>query len=103
MATVEQMMPVIVQRLGGSLTAVEAARRLGISRKSYYQWEQRALRGMQQALTPGPVGRPASTCDPVLGQMEVQNQQLQKQVELLEQRLRVREILNAAETRAKKK
>jgi DNA-binding XRE family transcriptional regulator len=36
---------IIVQVQSGQLTATEAARQLGVSRKTYYQWERRALGG----------------------------------------------------------
>ncbi len=102
-ASPQQMMPVILQRLAGSLTAAQAAQRLGISRKTYYQWEARALRGMHSALCPGQAGRPPSTRDGPLAQMQAQNQQLQQQVLLLEQRWRVWKTMAGGKDRAKKK
>lgn len=48
----------IIEVRAGMMTAVEGARLLGISRKTYYGWEQRALRGMIDALVPGSPGRP---------------------------------------------
>ena len=101
--TPETMMPVILQRLAGNLTAVQAAQQLGVSRKTYYQWELRALKGMQAALSPGRTGRPPSKPDRALACLETHNQQLQQQVEVLEQRLRVRETLALDESLAKKK
>ena len=101
--TPTEMMPVILQRLAGSLTAIEAARQLGMSRKTYYQWEARALRGMKTAMEPGRPGRPRSKPDTELTRLEAQKQQLQQQVDTLEQRLRIRQVLAEAETRAKKK
>ena len=101
--TPTERMPVILQRLAGSLTAMQAARQLGISRKSYYQWEARALQGMQAALEPGCPGRPRSKPDEAMTRVEAQKQQLQQKVDALEQRLRIRQVLAEAETRAKKK
>lgn len=102
-STPTEMMPVILQRLAGNLTAVQAARHLGVSRKTYYQWEARALEGMKAALEPGLAGRPRQKPDAELTRAETQNQQLQRQVESLEQRLRCRQVLAEADTRAKKK
>jgi transposase len=96
------MMPVILQRLAGSLTATQAARQLGISRKTYYQWEARALRGMKAALEPGRPGR-RSKPDPALAQVEAQKQELQQRLDVLEQRLYIKECLARSDTRAKKK
>ena len=58
---------------------------------------------MQTALSAGRPGRPPSKGNTPLSRVEAQNQELQKQVELLEQRLRCQEVLKSAETRAKKK
>jgi len=102
-STPTEMMPVILQRLAGNLTAMQAARQLGISRKSYYQWEARALKGMKAALEPGRPGRPWPKPDVELTRVEAQKQQLQQKVDALEQRLRIRQVLAEAETRAKKK
>ena len=101
--TPTEMMPVILQRLAGTLTAVQAARHLGVSRKTYYQWEARALEGMKVALEPGLPGRPRQKPDTELTRVETQNQQLQQQVVSLEQRLRCKEVLAESNTRAKKK
>lgn len=102
-STPTEMMPVILKRLAGNLTAVQAARQLGISRKTYYQWEARALEGMKVALEPGRPGRPSPKADQERMRVEAQNQQLQQQVESLQQRLRCRQVLAEADTRAKKK
>lgn len=101
--TPETMMPVILQRLAGNLTAIQAAQQVGVSRKTYYQWEERALQGMQAALSPGRTGRPPSKPETALACLEAQNHQLRQQVELLEQRVRAREVLTSADTVAKKK
>ena len=41
---------IILQVRNGTLTATEGAERLGISRKTYYEWEGRALAAMTEAL-----------------------------------------------------
>ena len=41
---------IILQVRSGALTATEGAERLGISRKTYYEWEDRALQAMALAL-----------------------------------------------------
>ena len=42
----------------GLLTATEGAKQLGVSRKTYYELETKALSGMMQAIHPGRTGRP---------------------------------------------
>ena len=37
---------------------------LGISRKTYYQWEKKALEGMMSRLEPQPPGRPEARTNP---------------------------------------
>jgi transposase len=94
---------VIVQVQSGRLTATEAAKQLGVSRKTYYQWERRALGGMIEALQDKEGGRPSKTRDP-------QKEGLQKRLEDLEEREKIREqvdhiraVVDEAKTSAQKK
>jgi len=54
-----QRAQLIIQVRSGLMSAKEAARQLGISRKSYYKWERRGLAGMIEALGNREHGRPA--------------------------------------------
>ena len=49
---------IIMQVLSGAMTAVEGARQLGVSRKTYYEWENRALKAVTDAMVDGEAGRP---------------------------------------------
>jgi len=49
---------VILEVRSGKLTATEGAERLGVSRKTYYEWEDRALTAMAEALENQAPGRP---------------------------------------------
>ena len=49
---------VILMVHSSKLTAAEGAQRLGVSRKTYYEWEDRALQAMAQALENHSPGRP---------------------------------------------
>ena len=99
----EVLVQLILQVRTGSLTATAAARQLGISRKTYYQWEARALQGMLAALQPGQAGRPSSPPDTKQQQLVQENQRLQQELEIVQQRLHIRERLALADTSAKKK
>jgi len=74
----------------GELSAKKAASMLGMSRKTYYKWERRALRGMLEALAERQVGRPAMPPeDPEklalkeeLEQLKVENRRLQERLKL---------------------
>ena len=83
----------IVQVRGGRLTAAAAARRLGVSRKTYYQWERRALTGMMGALGKRSGGRPAALRDEEKTQLRRENGRLRRQLLLTEQRLRIQDLL----------
>ena len=91
----------IVQVQCGQITVIEAAAQLGVSRKTYYEWERRALSAMVGALQDRPGGRPASPRDPQKETLRHQTQQLQQQVQVLEQTLAIRQQL-AELSRSKK-
>lgn len=59
-----QRAEVIFRKLNGQITGQQAARELGISRKTYYQWEKRALMGMVNELRDEEPGRPETVVDP---------------------------------------
>lgn len=75
----------IVQVQSGQLTAVEAARRLGVSRKTYYKWEQRALAAMVESLRDKTGGRPAEERD-------AEKERLQGEVQNLQEALTERDL-----------
>jgi transposase-like protein len=83
----------ILQVRAGQITAQEAARQLGISRQAYYQWEQRALRALLQALEDQPKGRPPSKTDPEKDQLHRRVRELERQVRLHEERDQIRALL----------
>jgi transposase len=86
-----QRAALIVQVQCGLITAKEAAQQLGISRKTYYQWEKRALTALVAAVRDRTGGRPATPRDPAKETLEQQTQQLQGQVRGLEQALAIRQ------------
>jgi len=60
----QQRMEMVYLVCTGQMTARAAARRLGVSPKTYYAWERRVLAASAQAVTKRPAGRPAITPDP---------------------------------------
>lgn len=78
-----QRAEVILQVRAGRITATEAAHLLGISRKTYYQWEQRALSGMLAGLENRSPGRPLTP------KPDPETLRLKRQVTELENRLKV--------------
>lgn len=80
----------------GQLTASEAARQMGVSRKTFYQRAQRGLEGMAAALAPRPAGRPGKARDTEKETLLAQMGQLQREKLELQRTLRVRELLQKA-------
>ena len=92
-ALARQRAQLIMQVQNGLLSAQEAARQLGISRKTYYQWERRALAAMVEALGNREHGRPTLPVDPEKEALQRQNQELQAQLLVMEQTVRIRQGL----------
>ncbi len=74
----------ILKVRAGIITATEAARQLGVSRKTYYKWENRALTAMMEGLCERSSGRPALEVDE-------EKEGLKKRVAKLERELRLRQ------------
>lgn len=98
-----EMLETIIQVQAGLLTATAAAEQLGISRKTYYQWESRALSAMIAALQPGQPGRPSTAPDPQTMELAEDRDRLKQQCQDLEQRVLIHRVLAEADTRLKKK
>jgi transposase len=88
---------VILGVRSGSITAQEGAKRLGVSRKTYYEWEERALRAMALSLENRPVGRPPANRDEEKVELRERVQDLEKKLYLAEKTLEVREMLSVYE------
>jgi transposase len=79
-----QRAQIILSVRSGEITATEGATRLGISRKTYYQWEHRGLEGMLQALEEQQPGRPPEETDTLKDALEKENQELKRKLALAE-------------------
>lgn len=89
-----QRAEIILQVRSGQITATDAARLLGISRKTYYQWEQRALSGMLAGLENGSPGRPlVQRPDPEILRLKQKVGELENQLKVMEQVHELRGIL----------
>ena len=88
-----ELAEVILRVRSGAITATEGARMLGISRKTYYQWEKKALLGMMSRLEAQPPGRPEATTNPEMEAMRKKIAQLEKELEVAQQTAEVRAIL----------
>ena len=71
----------ILKVRGGLMSATEAARKLGISRKTYYKWERRGLEAMMESLCERSPGRPPGETDGEKEQLEQRIAQLERELE----------------------
>ena len=92
---------VILQVRSGALTAREGAKRLGVSRKTYYEWEQRALGAMTLALENRPPGRLPVPLDEEKEGLRRQVKELEKKLFLTEKAMEVKELRWAYDSRRK--
>ena len=92
-ALARQRAQLVMQVRSGVVSAQEAARQLGISRKTYYKWERRALAAMVEALGNREHGRPPRSSDPEKEALQRQTQELQAKLQILEQTERIRQRL----------
>ena len=76
----------------GQMTAREAARRMGVSPKTYYEWERRILEAAARAVEKKPTGRPGSTPDPEKEGMKARIRELENQVTEKDMLLKVRDV-----------
>ena len=97
-----QRAKVILQVRSGQMSASEGARLLGISRKTYYQWEKRALQGLLEQLEKQAPGRPRRPADPEAGAMRKKIAQLERQLKVASQTAEVRAILLAMRQKQEK-
>jgi transposase len=88
----------------GQITAEEGARRLGVSRKTYYEWENRALEAMTGALEDRAPGRPGTPKDAEKERLQNEVTALQNELFVAKKTVEVRDMLHAYELhKAKKK
>src|SRR5512143_4361377 len=78
----------------GQITAEEGAKQLGVSRKTYYEWERRALTAMTEALENGAAGRPETPRDEEKERLEQKIAELQKKLFVAEKTVEVREMMH---------
>jgi len=88
---------VILQVRSGALTAKEGAKLLGVSRKTYYEWEEKSLKAMALALENHPAGRPPVPVDEEKETFRERIRELEKKLDLAEKTIEVKEMLGAYE------
>ena len=100
---------IIMKVRSGIMTATEAARELGVSRKTYYKWEKRGLAALLDGLSDQPTGRPEIPGPPLeevelarqLAELRAGNDRLRQQLGL---KTLIRELdMDQYQKRTKKK
>jgi transposase-like protein len=93
-----QRAKIIMQVCSGAITAVEGAKRLGVSRKTYYEWENRALAAMAAAMEDREAGRPQTAQeDPEKEALKRTLAETQKELCVARESIYVRRVLDAYE------
>jgi transposase len=85
---------IILQVRSGALSATEGAERLGISRKTYYEWEDRALKAMALALENHSPGRPSVPLDAEKEELQSKVRDLEKKLYLAEKTIEVKDLFS---------
>jgi transposase len=88
---------VILRVRSGALTAKQGAQELGVSRKTSYEWEERALKAMALALENRVAGRPSVSTDEEKERLRQRIREMEKKLDLAEKTLEVKELLAAYE------
>lgn len=89
-----QRLEVILKVQGGHLSATDGAKALGVSRKTYYEWEKRAMEGLLESLTDRETGRPTSPEDPEKVALKEEVADLKIRLELFEKAKILQQILD---------
>jgi transposase len=84
---------VIMKVRCGLMNARQAAAELGISRKTYYKWEQRGLSALLTGLEDQPPGRPCQPVNREKQALESQLEQAQRENALLKHKVELKDVL----------
>ena len=91
----------ILKVRSGMMSAAEAARELGVSRKTYYKWEHRALTGMLEGLEERSSGRPSVEKDEEKEELKAKVQALERELRLQQKRDELRQRVKEGRTEKK--
>jgi transposase len=75
------------------ITARKAAQQLGVSRKTFYKWEQRGLTALLEGVTDQQPGRPADPSDDRCQSLEKQLSEAKREIELLNHKMALKDVL----------
>ena len=78
----------------GLLSASQAAERLGVSRKTYYKWEERGLSALLSSLEDQSGGRPSQPVDVEKQSLEQQLSQVRRENAVLQHKMALKDVLS---------
>ena len=81
----------ILKVRSGMMSAADAARELGVSRKTYYKWEHRALEAMLEGFEERSSGRPSVEKDEEKEELKAKVQALERELRLGQKRDELRQ------------
>lgn len=84
---------VILKVRSSVLTATQGAQALGVSRKTYYEWEEKSLQAMALALENQPAGRKSAPVDEEKEALRERVRELEKKLDTAEKTIEVKELL----------
>jgi len=85
---------VIMKVRCGLMTARQAAEQLGVSRKTYYKWEERGLSALLSSLEDQSCGRPSQPVDVEKQSLEQQLTQVRRENALLQHKMALKDVLS---------
>jgi len=77
----------------GLMSASQAAEQLGVSRKTYYKWEERGLSALLSSLADQASGRPCQPVDSEKQSLERQLEQVRRDNAILQHKMALQEVL----------
>ena len=102
-ARARERVRVIMAVRSGQLTATEGARQLGVSRKTYYEWERKGLAAMVKAIQDQEAGRPHREVDQEKEGLQERVRELEQEIELAKKTDALRGMLNLYEERKRQR
>jgi DNA-binding XRE family transcriptional regulator len=89
-----QRAEIIMKVRCGLMTATQAAQVLGVSRKTYYKWEQRGLSALLEGVQDQEGGRPETPAEHTQkAAFDKEFKELQQKNELLEKQLKLKDMV----------
>lgn len=85
---------VIMKVRCGLMTAQQAAEQLGVSRKTYYKWEERGLSALLSSLEDQSGGRPSQPVDVEKQSLEQELAQVRRENAVLQHKMALKDVLS---------